>query len=71
MAIAVKTERSHVARTLVAAPHALERELDRAGPGCVQVRRDEIVREQPVARLDTEASDAQAGALYERRGCGR
>src|SRR5712691_2061975 len=59
-------QRAHLARALVALRDAREREVDRALPGVEQVRRDEIVRKQPVARLAAEALDVDGRPLGER-----
>src|SRR5438445_2594036 len=62
----MQAQSAHLARSLVAVGDARERELDSALPRVAQVRRDEIVREQPVARLAAEALDVDGRPLGER-----
>src|SRR5712671_4024719 len=69
MAVPVQAQRAHLSRTLVALGDAREREVDRALPCVEQVRRNEIVREQPVARLAAEALDVDDGPIGERPHC--
>src|SRR5262245_40159512 len=66
MAVAVEPDRAHVAGTVVAAAHAVEREVDDALPRGQEITRDEIVLEQPVARLAAEAGGIERRPTRER-----
>src|SRR5258706_11543860 len=62
----MQAQRVHLARALVARGDAREREVDRARPGVEQVRRNEVVRKQPLARLAAEAGEVERGPIGER-----
>ncbi len=66
MAVAVQPDRAHVAGAIVCASHAVEREVDDGLPRREEVRGDEAVLEQPVARLDAEGRDVELGPLGKR-----
>src|SRR5437867_3313640 len=62
----MQAQRAHLARSLVAAGDAREREVDSALPRIEQVPWNEIMREEPVARLAAEAPDVERGPVGER-----
>src|SRR5437773_810483 len=62
----MQAQRAHLARSLVAVGDARERQVDGALPRVEQVLWNEIVREEPVARLAGEALDAERGPVGER-----
>src|SRR5260221_962530 len=62
----MQAQRVHLARALVARGDAREREVDRALPCLQQVRRHEILRKQPLARLAAEAGELERGPIGER-----
>src|SRR3989442_14434540 len=62
----MQAQRAHLARLLVAAGDAREREVDSALPRIEQVTWNEIMREEPVARLAAEAPDVERGPVGER-----
>src|SRR5882762_994522 len=66
MAVPMQAQRAHLARSLVAAGDAREREVDSALPRIEQVLWNEIMREEPVARLAAEALDVERGPVGER-----
>src|SRR5206468_2944040 len=67
MTIAVQTQRTHVACSREATAHAVKRHGNDAAIGFVEVRRDETVRKQPVARLFAEALDVERRPLAKAR----
>src|SRR6267378_3306628 len=62
----MQAQRAHLARSLVAADDARESQVDSALPRVEQVRWNEVVREEPVARLAAEALDVERGPIGER-----
>jgi len=66
VAVPVQAQRAHLSRALVAPGDARERQVDCALPRVEQVRRNEIVGEQPVARLAAQALDVERGPIGER-----
>ncbi len=67
VAVSVQAQRAHRAGPLEAAAHTRECELDHRSIRVDQVRRNEIVREKPVARLLAEAGNIEGGPLDKRR----
>src|SRR5438552_629701 len=67
MTIAVQTQRTHVACSREATAHAVKRHGNHAAISFVEVRRDETVRKQPVARLFAEALDVERRPLAKAR----
>src|SRR5437879_2650562 len=67
MTIAVQTQRTHVACSREATAHAVKRHGNDAAISFVEVRRDETVRKQPVARLFAEALDVERRPLAKAR----
>src|ERR1700681_909495 len=65
--IAVQAQRPHRAGPLETAPDAVQRQRDYAFPRAGDVGRDEVVREQPVARLLAESCYIERGPLYKTR----
>ena len=67
MAVAVQPQGAYLARALVTAAYALQRLLHHAGPGGREIARDEIVREQIVARFLAKARDVESRPRAKRR----
>ena len=66
VAVAVQAQRARLARARVARGDARERQVDSALPRGQQVRRNEIVRKQPIARLSAEAGEVDDRPIGER-----
>ncbi len=66
VAVAVQAQISYIARTLVTAADAVERLLRHAAVDIHQIERNEILREQIIARLLPEVCDIERWALIER-----
>ncbi len=54
MAVAMHAQQAHIARTVVATAHAIQRKVDNCLPRLTQLGGNAVMREQPVARGHAE-----------------